>query len=48
MSKTWDIINEAGAWAAWLPAAWYGFIRNYPGRAAILWPLSLALAIWWL
>lgn len=48
MSKAWHIIKRAGAWAAWLPAAWYGFIKSYPGSTAILWPLTLALAIGWL
>jgi hypothetical protein len=48
MSNAWEILKAGGQWAAWLPAAYYEFVRNYPGCAALLWPLTLALAVWWL
>lgn len=38
-AKAWD-------WIKYLPVAYYDFIKNYPGRAAIVWPVTLALAIW--
>jgi hypothetical protein len=47
MSKAWEVLKAAGAWAAWLPVAYYDFVKNHPGRAAILWPVTLALSIWW-
>ncbi len=48
MTKVLEILKATGAWATWLPVAYYDFVKNYPGSAAILWPVSLALAIWWL
>lgn len=33
-------------WMKYLPVAYYDFVKAYPGRAAFLWPVSLALVAW--
>lgn len=42
MSKAWEFVKT---WGAWLPVAYYDFVKGYPGWVSILWPVSLVVAI---
>ena len=48
MRNAREIAKIIGHGAVWLPVAYFDFVKNYPGRTAVAWPVTVALAIWWL
>lgn len=46
LAVVWDWTKYIVASVVTAPVSFYEYVKNYPGQVVILWPLSVALAIW--
>jgi hypothetical protein len=50
MEKFKNALAVAWDWISWavttIPVLFYDYVKGYPGQVTILWPVSVALAIW--